>query len=564
MTELLRILLITGEKSFSEIQKIADKVTKEKSLQIQCEVIKAPVDVSAFIQPSHVLSLVRDIEVNKYNFALLPGFTTWDTSEVSHKVNLPIYKGTRFSGDLFDLLVNIRDIELPTKKAADHLLKNRSKQKIEEQVELLTKIYSTKGQMESEPRVLRFITPCGERVLTGGKFPPLLVAEIVDSPNLDQIEIMEKVQYFISSGADVIDLGMIFGQSHPELIRNIIPKIKKKCDILVSIDSVQIEEIIAGIESGADIILSIDGTNIDDFLEYVETHPIKKDLGLVLVPLARPSHKEITNPEKKADYLISLAKKLTSKGFRNLMYDPLLKSPISPSLIDSLYAYYVLHAKLQSQPELYYPLFIGLHNVFELVDADSSGIITLLTLLAVELHSAGIFTTEFSPKTLGAIQETRRSIDLAYLARISKSPPTNLGLDSFYVKSKKKSFKRAEKPDIILDIYNDEIPNEILQKLIQKNSEFIHDTTGYFKFYVDHQSKLIEAFFIPFESTKMKLKITGPILIKGKTAESLYKTIDKLGLVKEISHAFYVGKELSKAEYSLHVNAAYFEDTELD
>ena len=139
-----------------------------------------------------------------------------------------------------------------------------------------------------------------------------------------------------------------------------------------------------------------------------------------------------------------------------------------------------------------------------------------------------------------------------------------MGLDGFSVKSKRKSLVRTEEPTTIVDISTNQIPQGKLLNLIEQDYEFIHDNTGYFKFYVNHTSKLIEALFLPFESAKERLGLKGKLLIKGKTAESLYKTIDKLGLVKEITHAFYVGKELSKAEYALHINAAYFEDTDLE
>jgi dihydropteroate synthase-like protein len=564
MSKPLRILLLTGEKSYEEIKQIATKTNQEKHLQLHCDVIKAPVDVSAFMQPKHVISLCTNFSREDYDIILIPGFTTWDAAELRHDVAVPIFKGTRFSGDLFDLLVHIKELQLPTKKAADYLLRNRSQQKIENHVKMMTKIYSKKGQMKKGSRVLHFVSPSGEEIFTGGNFPPLMIAEIVDIPNLTETKIMGKVQHFINSGADVIDLGMIFGQSNPDLIRRIVPLIKKKYNTLISIDSVQIEEIIAGIESGVDMILSIDGGNIHYFLEYSEHHNVKRDLGLVLVPLDGADHKAIENPEKKAKFLVDLATILTNHGFKNIFYDALLKSPISPGLMDSLHAYYILNRKLRNSPDLHYPTFFGLHNVFELVDADTSGVISLLTFLGSELECAGIFTTEFSPKTLGSIEDTKRSINLAYLAKISKSPPTNLGLDTFNVKSKRKSLKRSEEPEVKVNLSTNEIPEGILQDLIYQNDEFVHDSTGYFKFYVNHESRLIEAFFIPFETTKEQLKLSGPILIMGKTAESMYKAIDKLGLVKEISHAFYVGKELSKAEYALNINAAYFEDTELE
>jgi dihydropteroate synthase-like protein len=232
--------------------------------------------------------------------------------------------------------------------------------------------------------------------------------------------------------------------------------------------------------------------------------------------------------------------------------------------MESLYAYQFLNKKLMTESELHYPTFIGLHNVFELVDADTSGMITLLTLIAQELNCAGVFTTEFSPKTLGSIRDTKISINLAFLAKISRSPPTNLGLDGFAVKSKRKSLTRTEVASTVVDISTNSIPKGTLQNLIEQDYEFIHDSTGYFKFFVDHTSQLIEALFLPFDTIKKRLGLKGKLLLKGKTAESIYKTIDKLGLVKEVSHAFYVGKELSKAEYCLVINAAYFEDTDLD
>jgi dihydropteroate synthase-like protein len=564
MLKNLRILLLTGEKSYDEIKQVATKTNQQKHLRLQCDVIKAPVDVSAFMQTKHVISLCAHLSSEDYDIILVPGFTTWDTSELLDKVSIPVYKGTRFSGDLFDLLVHIREVQLPTKKAADYLLRHRSQQKIEKHIKMITEIYYKKGQTKTDIRILRFAFPSGEQILTGGKFPPLLISEIVDIPKLSETELMNKIDYFIASGANVIDLGMIFGESHPNLIRKIIPFIKKKYDVLVSIDSVKMEEIIAGIESGVDIILSIDGENIQSFLDYALENQINRDLGLVLVPLEGEDHKAIEDAENKAKFLIELAKKLTAYGFNNIFYDALLKSPISPGLMDSLHAYYILNAKLRNFPELHYPTFLGLHNVFELVDVDTSGMIALLTLLASELDCAGVFTTEFSPKTLGSIRDTKKSIDLAYLAKISKSPPTNLGLDGFNVKSKRKSIVRTDHPSIIVDLTANNTYEEKIQKLLDKKYEFIHDSTGYFKIYVNHETKMIEALFLPFKSTKEKLGIAESLMIVGKTAESIYKTIDKLGLIEEISHAFYVGKELSKAEYALNVNAAYFEDTELE
>ena len=118
MTELLRILLITGEKSHDEIQQIATKTNTQKDLALHCDVIKAPVDVSAFIQPKHVISLCSKFTKDEYTFILVPGFTTWDTKAIAEQISIPVFKGTRFSGDLFDLLTHIRDIATTYQKSS--------------------------------------------------------------------------------------------------------------------------------------------------------------------------------------------------------------------------------------------------------------------------------------------------------------------------------------------------------------------------------------------------------------------------------------------------------------
>ena len=82
--------------------------------------------------------------------------------------------------------------------------------------------------------------------------------------------------------------------------------------------------------------------------------------------------------------------------------------------------------------------------------------------------------------------------------------------------------------------------------------------------FTNFYEKSIELVFFPYKEAKISDKIDGPLLIKGQDAESIYKALLKLGIVSELSHAFYLGKELSKAEYSLFLNSPYFEDVDID
>ena len=268
MVKNLKILLITGKKSLNEISIVANLVNNKKNLGVECVVKSASVEVSAFISKNHIESVWIGLKQTDFNFILISGLIPYDTSSLSDKIKIPVYKGTRFSGNLLDLLINIRDIKLSTSKAADSLLRSRSENRITNHIEKKIRDLKTDGSTGDKNTILKFIDPKGIEKFIGQDFPPLLFAEIVNAPKFSETKIHEKVLHYINSGADVIDIGTIIHEDNSDFIRKIIPTIKKEFEIMVSIDSINIKEIISGIESGADFILSIDDGNIDEFLEY--------------------------------------------------------------------------------------------------------------------------------------------------------------------------------------------------------------------------------------------------------------------------------------------------------
>jgi dihydropteroate synthase len=52
-------------------------------------------------------------------------------------------------------------------------------------------------------------------------------------------------------------------------------------------------------------------------------------------------------------------------------------------------------------------------------------------------------------------------------------------------------------------------------------------------------------------------------VIKGKTAESVYRKVIELGVLKRPDHAAYLGSELSKAEIALKIGKSYVQDDSL-
>ena len=53
-------------------------------------------------------------------------------------------------------------------------------------------------------------------------------------------------------------------------------------------------------------------------------------------------------------------------------------------------------------------------------------------------------------------------------------------------------------------------------------------------------------------------------IVRGRTAEDIYHTIVRLGLVSRHEHAAYLGRELAKAEIALKKNIDYVQDSGLD
>ncbi|MBD3349909.1 MAG: hypothetical protein GF364_00305 [Candidatus Lokiarchaeota archaeon] len=561
-----KILLVTGQKSYREIEDISEKANRELGDKLHCNVIQIPVSVSAFITPKQIRDIWKNLPTKSYNLILIPGFIPWDAKELGDQLGIDIYKGTRFSGDLFELLKHIDDISLSTLKAADNLLERNTKEILERYIKEKTKQYD-KGQYHDKmENFLEFEDQDSNMVYVGSDFPPLLFAEIVNAPKLTVDEILRKTKYYVSNGADVIDIGTIYGQDDSKFLATIIPEIKRNFDIFVSIDSVRIEEIKTAVNAGADMILSIDAENIDCFIEFAKSSRVSKNLGLVIVPLIGKKHKEIEIADEKIDLLFDLAIKLNKAGFENLFLDPLLKTPISPGLVGALQEYLLLKNRCQQLPGLKYPMFMGFNNIVELSDADSPGMNSMLSFIAVELNVGGILTTEYSAKSRGSIKETRKSIDLAFLSKLKKSPPINIGIDALFVKSKTAPTKREDTALAVIEVDNDENNiglSDVMIELLSKDKSFTHDKAGYYKIFVNADENCIELLYFPSSEYKEQLNLDGALLIKGSNAESIYRQLDKLKIVTEINHAFYIGKELSKAEYSLKKNMGYQEDVKI-
>ncbi|MFW9930861.1 MAG: dihydropteroate synthase [Candidatus Thorarchaeota archaeon] len=373
-------------------------------------------------------------------------------------------------------------------------------------------------------------------IMISPKLPPPIIAEIVNCTEKSEKTILKKVKHYIASGADIIDIGCVSNKAHPEKIPSIIDSIRSNFDVLLSIDSMNKSEIVAGINEDIDMVLSLDLGNYKEFMDIPKTIPI------VILPTNIKNANFPRDPKKRVENLFKLTKILQEAGFQKLIADPLLETPISPGICNSLDAYFLYNKMINEKNNKSFelPLFFGISNVVELMDIDSVGINGLLASIAIELGIGILFTVEHSVKLMGGVSELKECVKLNYLAYHHKSPPINQGITIFKSKGKTRQKMPKIDTDSALNVQSD-IPL------------YTPDKKGYFRIYSDHYAKKIYLLFYSNENVLLKTLI-------GNTAEALCKKFMQLGLTQNLEHLNYLGRELERAQLCLEMHKPYIQD----
>jgi len=372
--------------------------------------------------------------------------------------------------------------------------------------------------------------------MIGKNLPPPIIAEIVNCTEKSNENILKKARHYIDSGADIIDIGCISNKPHPERIREIIKLIRSNFNVLISIDSMDSKEIYTAVDEGIDLILSLDLGNYKEFLN------LPKNIPIVILPTNVKEAYFPKDPETRVKNLFTLTHELQNNGFKKLIADPLLETPITPGICNSLETYFLYKKKISEEKyhKLELPLFFGISNVVELMDIDSVGINGLLASIAIELDMGILFTVEHSIKLMGGVRELKECVKLNYISKNKKTPPINQGVSIFKAKGK----------------LSQELPliNETNAVLVEDFSyDYTPDNKGYFRIYVNHYSKKIYILFYSNDERLLQVFI-------GDNAEALSKKIIQNNLTKDVYHINYLGRELKKAEICLILGKPYIQD----
>ena len=524
----IKVLIITGLQAESLIRKNLEKYTKH---EIYLKVL--PMPIAAFITPQLIIyhlkekNILNSLNSNKttpidnIDIILTPGLIRQNTDEIKEKLNINSYKGPSNAADLKVTLDILDEITLSTSVPADILIRDKQYQEA-------MKIIS--NYQKSDKRINELLSREGNFKIgncpLGVDFPMRILGEIANAPQLSDDKLLRKVEYYINSGADMVDVGMHANENNPKKAYHMIKLIKDNFDIPLSIDTMNPDEIREALRAGANLVLSLDHGNYDKVLPNIKEYGAKA----VIIPTNYEKKIIPQSAEEKVKSLELLAEKCENI---KIIADPLLDPINSPSLTESIRACQLFRKRNPKQA-----LFFGVGNVSELLDADSNGVHAVLSGIAMEVNANILFSPESSLKTKNSIKELKTASNMMFISKLRESIPKNIGINLIQLKD------QYRKDDITIN--TDNIPHITAVA----DGKFVPDYKGSFKIIVE--DNLIKA--ILYKDFKINC------VIEGTTARAIYEEILRRDMISRMEHSAYLGMELEKAEIALKLDKKYIQD----
>lgn len=328
------------------------------------------------------------------------------------------------------------------------------------------------------------------------RYDTRIFAEIVDAPRLGVASIVARARQLRASGADVIDLGCLPATDFGHLEES-VAELKAE-GFTVSVDSLDTAELLRGARAGADYLLSLD---LDSLwvADEVEATPI-------LIP---------REPSDEASLYAAID--VMDKRGRPYLADSIL-DPIPFGLLASLCRYQRLRERYPAVE-----IMMGVGNVTELTEADTSGINAVLFGIATELRVSAVLTTEVSGHARRAVREADVARRIMYAARELQTLPKGLSDELMTVRDKHpfpdSDAEIAEVAGAVRD------PNFRVQ--ISQTGLHVYNRAGH------------------------------------HVATDPFALWPRLALEQDGSHAFYMGVELARAEIAWSLGKRYAQDQPL-
>jgi len=323
-----------------------------------------------------------------------------------------------------------------------------------------------------------------------------IFAELVDAPNQTIDEILREARQNRNDGANVVDLGCLPGKKFPHLEETV--QALKADDFLVSIDSMDNDELLRGGRAGADYLLSLHQGNLW----------IAEECSAI--PVLIPQDGELSTLYSAIDSL--------STQKLDFIADPIL-DPFPFGLTQSISRYVELRHRY---PEC--EILMGTGNLTELMDAGTGGITAVLLSIMTELEIRALLTTQVSTHACRAIREADLARRLLHAANVDKQLPRRYDSGLMGLHERKPFAYSSSEIEALSTSIRDR------NYRVQVSEDGIH--------LFNKQGHTVAT--DPFD---------------------LFDNIDVQG---DLSHMFYLGVELARAQIAWQLGKRYLQDNELE
>jgi dihydropteroate synthase-like protein len=324
-----------------------------------------------------------------------------------------------------------------------------------------------------------------------------IFAEIVDAPRLAVDAIVERASAYAADGADVIDLGGLPDTPFPQL-EDAVRELKAR-GLRVSVDSTDTGELLRGGRAGADYLLSLTR----------DTLWIADEVASTPILVGR-------TPQDEAS-LWDAVETLQARG-RPFLADAIL-DPIPYGLLASLVRYHRLRERFPDAP-----IMLGVGNLTELIEADTSGINAVMLGIAAELGASAILTTQVSAHARRAVREADWARRIMHASVTHRILPKGLS-DQLMTVHAKRPFPDA--PDEIAAIAR-EVRDPNFRVQVSREGLHVYNRDGL------------------------------------RLARDPFALWPQLRLEDDASHAFYMGVEVARAQIAWQLGKRYVQDQPLE
>lgn len=316
-----RILFVTGRLAEEPLRRVVDQLAED--VDIDGDVHGTKISVAALL---HTDWLSKQLEVGEhFDRVILPGWCQGELARLEEQFGLRFELGPK---SLFDLPQYF-------------------------------------GQSAREPIDL-------------SQYSIEILAEINHAPRMSDDDIVRMAGHFRDSGADLIDVGCIPGESWSRI--GDVTRILVDRGLRVSIDSFDRAEVEAAVDAGAELVLSCNSSNIEWAAQ----------LGAELVA--------IPDAPFSIESLEPIVEQLDAAGV-TFRIDPIIE-PIGFGFAASLSRYFDARRRW---PDI--EIMMGIGNLTELTEVDSAGVNFLLAGICEELRIRSVLTTEVINWARSAVQE---------------------------------------------------------------------------------------------------------------------------------------------------------------